>query len=98
MPTPPGFHIGSRYSRPLFDQPVAQPAIVAQASSAVDASNRDRHQRVNVATCAKCGTLSGLHWAGWRAYRTDDPEQGGPPPIVFHCPACARDGFSIRVD
>jgi len=63
----------------------------------VDASNRDR-QQVNVATCAKCGILSGVYWAGWRAYRTDEPEQDDSPALVFRCPRCANGGFSIRVD
>ena len=66
---------------------------------AVDASSRDlQQQRANVATCAECRSLSGLRWAGWRAYRTDDPELDEPPALAFYCPACSEREFNIRVD
>ena len=44
--------------------------------------------------CAQCGCLSGLRWAGWRAYRTDDPEYDEPPALAFYCPGCAEAEFS----
>ena len=60
----------------------------------MDASSRDlQQQRGNVATCAECGTLSSLHWAGWRAYRTDDLELGETPALAFFCPTCATAEF-----
>jgi hypothetical protein len=56
----------------------------------VDASSRDlQKQKANVATCALCGTLSGLRWAGWRAYRTDDPDLDESPALALYCPACS---------
>ena len=56
----------------------------------MDASSRDSHEGVNVATCTACGCQSGLRWAGWRAYRVEDPESGGPPALAFYCQACAE--------
>ena len=50
-----------------------------------------------VATCAECGSPSGLRWAGWRAYRVDDPEKNEPPALAFYCPSCAAREFSRRV-
>jgi len=64
----------------------------------VDASSRDLQQQVNVATCAECGTLSGLRWAGWRAHRTHDAEQGEPPALALYCPTCSEREFNIRID
>ena len=49
--------------------------------------------RVNITRCAQCNCLSGLRWAGWRAYRVDDPEAGEPPNLAFFCPACAEAEF-----
>ena len=59
----------------------------------MDASSRNIEQKANVVTCAECGCLSGLRWAGWRAYRTDDPETGEPPALAFYCPGCAARDF-----
>jgi hypothetical protein len=58
----------------------------------MDASSRDHQKQANVATCACCGSLTGLRWAGWRAYRIDDPDRVEPPTLVFCCPACADRG------
>jgi len=63
------------------------------ANEPVEAGGRGLQQRANVATCAKCGTLSGLHWAGWRAYRVEDPETNEPPALALYCPTCAREEF-----
>ena len=49
--------------------------------------------RTNVVACAECGCLSGLQWAGWRAYRIDDPELREPPALAFYCPGCAAHEF-----
>jgi hypothetical protein len=62
----------------------------------VDASGQDSEQRINVVTCAECGCSSGLGWAGWRAYRIDDPELNEPPALAFYCPACAEREFRVR--
>jgi hypothetical protein len=44
--------------------------------------------------CAQCGCLSGLHAAGWRGYRVDDPEdEDVRPEIGFFCPTCASREF-----
>ena len=59
----------------------------------MDASDRGIQAKVNVETCVECGCLSGLRWAGWRAYRTDDPELDEPPALGFYCPACAEREF-----
>jgi hypothetical protein len=56
----------------------------------VDASDKDSREGVNVVTCTACGCQSGLRWEGWRAYRVDEPERGGPPTLVFYCLACAQ--------
>jgi len=58
----------------------------------VDASSRDLQLQANVATCAGCGSLSGLRWAGWRAYRIDDPDRDESPALAFCCSACAVSG------
>jgi len=56
----------------------------------VDARGRGFRTRANVVTCDECGTFSGLRWAGWRAYRIDDPELEGPPALALLCPTCAE--------
>lgn len=61
----------------------------------MDASGRDLQQRANVATCAECGCLSGLRWAGWRAYRIEDPELDESPALAFFCPTCAECRFGF---
>jgi hypothetical protein len=50
-------------------------------------------QRAHVTTCKECGCHSGLRWAGWRAYRVDEPEYGDAPAIAFYCPSCAAAEF-----
>lgn len=55
----------------------------------MDANSRDTQTEANVVTCIECGCLSSLQWAGWRAYRVDDPELGEPPALAFFCPGCA---------
>jgi hypothetical protein len=62
------------------------------ANESVEAGGRGL-QRVHVVTCAECGTLSGLRWAGWRAYRVDDPDTNEPPALALYCPACAEQEF-----
>jgi hypothetical protein len=59
----------------------------------VRAASRDGN-RAHVATCAGCGCVSSLYWAGWGAYRVDDPEDPSEPPtLAFFCPGCAARGF-----
>jgi hypothetical protein len=50
-------------------------------------------------TCAQCGCISDLFWAGWRAYRVDDPRATESPALDLYCPTCAdRElGYSRRV-
>jgi hypothetical protein len=55
--------------------------------------SEDVGERARVVTCACCGCLSGPRWAGWRGYRTDDPELNEPPALAFFCPACAEREF-----
>jgi predicted RNA-binding Zn-ribbon protein involved in translation (DUF1610 family) len=62
----------------------------------VDASDRGIREEANVVTCTECGSLSGLRWAGWRAYRIDDPELAEPPALAFYCPACAEREFGAQ--
>ncbi len=50
-------------------------------------------ERTRVVACVECGCLSGLRWAGWCAYRVDDPELDEPPALAFYCPACAEREF-----
>ncbi|MGH3003471.1 MAG: hypothetical protein ACRDM1_12570 [Gaiellaceae bacterium] len=44
-------------------------------------------------TCVECRSSSGLRWAGWRAYRVDEPELNEPPTLAFYCPTCAAREF-----
>jgi hypothetical protein len=50
-------------------------------------------QQAPIVACAQCRCLSGLRWAGWRAYRVDDPELDEPPALAFYCPSCAEREF-----
>jgi len=43
--------------------------------------------------CVECGCRSEAGWAGWRAYRVDDPEYHEPPALGFYCPTCAETEF-----
>ena len=63
------------------------------ANESVEAGGRGLHQQANLATCVQCRTLSGPHWASWRAYRVDDPELNEPPALALYCPACAEREF-----
>jgi hypothetical protein len=56
---------------------------------------RDRESNfdVHVFACAECPRVSSAFAAGWRAYRTDDPELDEPPELAFYCPNCARREF-----
>jgi hypothetical protein len=49
--------------------------------------------------CAECGSVSGIFWAGWRAYHVDDPKTTGAPTLSLYCPTCAETefGYSRRV-
>jgi hypothetical protein len=68
------------------------------ANESVEASGRGRQLRGNLATCAQCGTLSGPHWARWRAYRIDDPELNEPPALALFCPTCAECEFGYGAE
>jgi len=50
-------------------------------------------REARIVSCEECGCLSGLRWAGWRAYRTDGPELDEPPALGFYCPSCAAAEF-----
>jgi hypothetical protein len=56
-------------------------------------TRRQSAYTARVVRCEECGSSSGLHWKGWRAYRYDDPEIGEPPLIGFYCPTCAENEF-----
>jgi hypothetical protein len=62
----------------------------------MDASSRGTKTEANAVTCTECGCVSSLQWAGWRAYRVDDPESGELPALAFFCRACARREFDAR--
>jgi hypothetical protein len=64
----------------------------------VKAPSRDGN-KAHIATCAECGCLSSLHWAGWGAYRVDDDtEANDPPKLAFFCPACVTREFGDNAD
>jgi len=46
-----------------------------------------------VVDCVECGCRSDAGWAGWRAYRVDDPEYDRLPALGFYCPTCAEAEF-----
>jgi hypothetical protein len=52
--------------------------------------------RVNVLSCAQCGSLSGLRASGWRGYRIDESELDEEPTLVFFCPACSAREFDAN--
>lgn len=64
----------------------------------VEAGDRGLRQRATVVTCSECQTMSGLRWAGWRAYRIDDPELVESPALAFYCPTCAERRFGFGAD
>jgi hypothetical protein len=55
---------------------------------------RGEEGHVHVLVCTECPRVSSLTARGWRAYRTDDPEQHEPPTLAFYCPDCAEEIFS----
>jgi hypothetical protein len=61
------------------------------------ATSRDGN-KAHIATCAECGCLSSLHWAGWGAYRVDDLRVADPPALAFFCPSCAEREFNKRAN
>ncbi len=65
---------------------------VERQDGTVNASRRGHH-RVPHVTCSECGLQSGPLWRRWRAYRSDDPELGGPPGLAFYCQPCAKREF-----
>jgi hypothetical protein len=55
-----------------------------------------RATRVNLLRCVQCGSISGLHAAGWRGYRIDDPDIDEEPALGFFCPTCAAREFDAK--
>ena len=51
-----------------------------------------------IVSCAQCGCLSSLKWAGWGAFRVDDAEEGESPALALFCPACAEREFGFGAD
>jgi hypothetical protein len=41
--------------------------------------------------CASCAVLVGELTDGWRALRTGEPDDDGPPELEFLCPDCVED-------
>jgi hypothetical protein len=39
--------------------------------------------------CTECGVFSDERAAGWRGYRTDEPESDDTPEVVWYCAYCA---------
>jgi hypothetical protein len=61
-------------------------------------SNMDRSgtsQDVHVLACAECPRVSSVSAKGWKAYRSDDPEEDEPPRLSFYCPDCAHREFDF---
>jgi hypothetical protein len=58
-----------------------------------EAGNEQVRTQIGVVACIECGRPSDARWAGWRAYRVDDPELDEPPTLGFYCPACADAEF-----
>jgi hypothetical protein len=58
-----------------------------------EGTGRRKQESAQVLVCAECSTFSNEHAWGWRAYRVDDPEQGGLPGLAFYCPSCAEREF-----
>lgn len=50
---------------------------------------RSTEQAVHVLACVECPRVSSAGAKGWKAYRTDDPEEGELPALAFYCPVCA---------
>ena len=48
---------------------------------------------VHVLACVECPRVSSFSARGWKAYRTDDPENDEPPALAFYCPECAEREF-----
>jgi hypothetical protein len=44
---------------------------------------------VRVFGCAECPRVSSVSARGWKAYRSEDPDEEGTAELVFYCPACA---------
>jgi uncharacterized protein YlaI len=55
-------------------------------------TDRTANGEVHVLACAECPRVSSATAAGWRGYRSDDPETE-PPRLAFFCPECARREF-----
>jgi hypothetical protein len=39
--------------------------------------------------CANCDRVSDGAASGWRAYKYENEEEGGPPEVLAFCPDCA---------
>ena len=47
--------------------------------------------------CEECRIEATAPARGWRALRTDIPQEGDEPSIAFYCPVCAEREFGPRV-
>jgi hypothetical protein len=70
-----------------------------RGNDSADVGGRAFQLSASVTSCAECGSLSGPHWWGWRAYRVDDPDTNEPQTLALYCPTCADKefGYSRRV-
>ena len=48
---------------------------------------------VHLLACIECPRLSSASARGWKAYRSDDPENEEPAKLAFYCPQCAEGEF-----
>jgi hypothetical protein len=48
---------------------------------------------VHVLACVACPRVSTATARGWKAYRTDDPENEEPPELAFYCSDCSKREF-----
>jgi hypothetical protein len=57
---------------------------------------QSRADGVHLLRCVQCGSISGLYAAGWRGYRTDDPDTDEEPALAFFCPTCSAREFDAK--
>ena len=57
---------------------------------------RSTEQDVHVLACVECRRVSTFYARGWKAYRTDEPDEDEPPALAFYCPVCAYVEFGSQ--
>jgi hypothetical protein len=89
-----GTSTGRVHPRPTAEaSPLRACDVVCKVMSRPERQSDEKVTQPRMVSCIECGCLSGLAWAGWRAYRVDDPEYDEPPALAFYCPGCAAAEF-----